>query len=60
MDCMAAAMAANTPLGRIGQPGDIAGAALWLASDDSAYVTGKTIVVEGRVTATKMPVGERP
>jgi NAD(P)-dependent dehydrogenase (short-subunit alcohol dehydrogenase family) len=39
--------AAVTPLGRIGQPADIAGAALWLASSDSAYVTGQTIVVDG-------------
>jgi NAD(P)-dependent dehydrogenase (short-subunit alcohol dehydrogenase family) len=41
----------QTPLGRIGQPADIAGAALWLASDDSAYVTGQTIVVDGGLTA---------
>jgi gluconate 5-dehydrogenase len=31
----------------MGQPADIAGAALWLASDDSAYVTGQAIVVDG-------------
>jgi len=31
---------AKTPLGRIGQPEDIAGAAVFLASDDSSYITG--------------------
>ncbi|MBO0731409.1 MAG: SDR family oxidoreductase, partial [Acidimicrobiaceae bacterium] len=44
---------AQTPLGRIGQPSDIAGAALWLASDDSAYVTGQAIVVDGGLTSSR-------
>lgn len=35
------------PLGRIGKPEDIAGAALFLASDDADYVTGATIIVDG-------------
>ena len=35
------------PLGRFGQPDDLVGAAVFLASDDSAYVTGTTIVVDG-------------
>jgi NAD(P)-dependent dehydrogenase (short-subunit alcohol dehydrogenase family) len=34
-------------LKRIGQPEDIAQAALYLASDASAYVTGTTLVVDG-------------
>jgi L-rhamnose 1-dehydrogenase len=34
-------------LGRIGQPEDIAGPALFFASDDSAYCTGSTLVVDG-------------
>lgn len=38
---------AQTPLGRIGQPQDIAGAAVFLASDDSAWVTGESIYVSG-------------
>lgn len=35
------------PYGRIGQPEDIGKAAVWLASDDSDYVTGTTIFVDG-------------
>jgi 3-oxoacyl-[acyl-carrier protein] reductase len=38
---------ANTPLGRIGQPGDIAKAAVFLASDDSAWITGETLLIAG-------------
>jgi NAD(P)-dependent dehydrogenase (short-subunit alcohol dehydrogenase family) len=41
------AEAADRPLQRIGQPEDIAQAALYLASDASAYVTGTTLVVDG-------------
>jgi NAD(P)-dependent dehydrogenase (short-subunit alcohol dehydrogenase family) len=37
----------RTPLHRMGQPDDIAGTALFLASDDSSYITGQTIYVEG-------------
>jgi NAD(P)-dependent dehydrogenase (short-subunit alcohol dehydrogenase family) len=35
------------PLGRVGSPDDIAGAALFLASDDAAWVTGEVLVVDG-------------
>ena len=38
---------AQTPLRRIGQPRDIAGIAAFLASDDSAWITGETFVVSG-------------
>jgi 3-oxoacyl-[acyl-carrier protein] reductase len=38
---------AQTPLGRAGQPGDIASAAVFLASEDSAWLTGERIVVSG-------------
>jgi 3-oxoacyl-[acyl-carrier protein] reductase len=37
----------ETPLGRIGQPGDISGAAVFLASNDSSWVTGETILIAG-------------
>lgn len=39
------------PVGREGRPGDIAGAALWLASDESSFVTGQALVVDGGITA---------
>jgi 3-oxoacyl-[acyl-carrier protein] reductase len=38
---------AQTPLGRIGQPQDIAPAAVYLASSDSAWVTGETLYITG-------------
>jgi glucose 1-dehydrogenase len=38
------------PYGRIGEPEDIARAAVWLASDDSDYVTGTTLFVDGGMT----------
>lgn len=41
---------ANYPLGRIGEPDDIAGAAIFLASRAGAFVTGQVIVVDGGVT----------
>ncbi len=37
----------QTPLGRIGQPRDIAPAAVFLASSDSAWVTGETLYISG-------------
>ena len=38
---------ATTPLGRHGQAQDVVGAAVFLASDASAYVTGQVIVIDG-------------
>jgi len=42
------------PIGRTGLPEDIARAALWLASDDSSFVNGHALVVDGGVTCGKM------
>jgi NAD(P)-dependent dehydrogenase (short-subunit alcohol dehydrogenase family) len=43
--------AAETPLGRHGEPDDIAGAAVFLAAPASAWMTGQSIIVDGGVSA---------
>ena len=43
-------MAVSIPLGRLGSPRDVANAYLFLASDEAAYITGTTIVVDGGQT----------
>jgi NAD(P)-dependent dehydrogenase (short-subunit alcohol dehydrogenase family) len=47
MEEVAARTAQRIPLGRIGQPTDIASVAVFLASDRSSFITGQTIVVDG-------------
>jgi len=42
-------MVEHTPLGRIGQPDDIANAYVWLASDQAGFVTGHCLSVDGGV-----------
>jgi len=44
---MKKAFAAMVPLGRFGQPEEIARPALFLASDDSTFVTGIELIVDG-------------
>ena len=41
------AMLDNTPLGRLGDPGDVAGAVRFLASDEAAFITGEVLLVDG-------------
>jgi len=41
---------ASCPLGRIGEPGDMAGVAIYLASKAGSYVTGQVIAVDGGIT----------
>ncbi|MFC5676209.1 SDR family oxidoreductase [Aeromicrobium endophyticum] len=41
------AVAQRTPLGRIGEPADVGSAIAFLASDDSSWITGETIVIDG-------------
>jgi len=38
---------AQTPLGRLGQPIDIADAAVFFASPDSSWISGETLVIAG-------------
>lgn len=47
---MEAKRIARTPMGRLGQVNDIASAACFLASDDSSFVTGESLLVDGGVT----------
>ena len=49
-------MESLTPLGRIGQPEDIAAATVWLASDAGSWVTGKVIEVDGGQETTNVPI----
>ncbi len=49
-DKLRAALTRSIPFGRLGQPEDIVGAVLFLASDDAAFVTGQVISVSGGLT----------
>src|SRR5207244_3321356 len=46
-----ASLVARQPVGRLGTPEEIARAALYLASDDAAFVTGTALVIDGGLTA---------
>ncbi len=45
----------QTPLGRMGNVADIANAALFLASDEAAYISGQTLCVDGAASTQKLP-----
>ena len=51
-DELAKQVTTRTPLGRYAQPDEIAGAALFLASEAASYVTGHTLVVDGGMSVT--------
>jgi 3-oxoacyl-[acyl-carrier protein] reductase len=44
---MRSLMLQNTPLGRLGEPEDVAGAVRFLCSDAAAYITGEVLLVDG-------------
>jgi 2-keto-3-deoxy-L-fuconate dehydrogenase len=44
------------PVGRLGSPGDVAALAVWLASDESTFVSGSLFTVDGGLTA-QSPIG---
>lgn len=50
-DAARAGVAASTPLGRMGRPGDIAEAVAYLASDAAEWVTGTALVADGGITS---------
>ena len=56
---MVEAYVENTALGRHGEPEDIAGAVVFLASDDAAYITGHTLLVDGGARHLSYPDGMR-
>lgn len=45
------ALGAMTPIGRVGRPEEIAGAVVWLSSDEASYVVGQTFFIDGGYTA---------
>ena len=45
-------MESMTPMGRMGQPDEIANAVLWLCSDQASFVTGHPLVIDGGATAS--------
>lgn len=47
-----ASMESSVPMGRIGEPSDIAGVVFFLASSDARYLTGQTLIVDGGLTAS--------
>ena len=50
---------AQHPLRRLGMPDDIAAIAVWLASDEAAFVTGQCFTVDGGLTAASAVVPDR-
>src|SRR5690606_28456512 len=51
--------AQQLPLRRLGRPEDVAGAAVFLASEDASFITGQTIYVDGGLSAQARPPGDQ-
>jgi cyclopentanol dehydrogenase len=51
IDANPEAMVRRIPLGRVAEPEEVARLALFLASDDSAYISGAEITIDGGMTA---------
>jgi NAD(P)-dependent dehydrogenase (short-subunit alcohol dehydrogenase family) len=51
-ETLAAEVLRKTPLGRVGTPDEIAGGALYLASDSASFLTGHTLVIDGGMTTS--------
>jgi NAD(P)-dependent dehydrogenase (short-subunit alcohol dehydrogenase family) len=49
------AAASAMPLGRVGQPDEVAAAVLWLCSDEAAFITGTTLLIDGGKLAGTPP-----
>jgi NAD(P)-dependent dehydrogenase (short-subunit alcohol dehydrogenase family) len=56
-EALLAAWGKNIPLGRVGRPEDVAQAILFLASDEAAWITGTTLVIDGGATISHPPIG---
>jgi NAD(P)-dependent dehydrogenase (short-subunit alcohol dehydrogenase family) len=52
---VADAFMAETPLGRIGRIDDVVGAVIWLAGDESSFVTGQNLHVDGGTSLRRLP-----
>jgi 3(or 17)beta-hydroxysteroid dehydrogenase len=53
-------LAAEVPLGRMGSPADVASLVVFLASDESSYITGAEMVIDGGILAGSAATPKRP